>query len=95
MNHLFDSDIESDTEVPYADIMITIRGVSTPELTQVSYLATGEVRVSVKVHAALWWHISLPYFFLKAKVDIIFLNEICHLWDFSLLAHILLLVLAK
>ncbi|CAG6003440.1 unnamed protein product [Menidia menidia] len=35
-------DDDSDTEVPYADIMITIRGVSTPELTQVSYLATGE-----------------------------------------------------
>ncbi|XP_072247834.1 uncharacterized protein [Leuresthes tenuis] len=35
-------DDESDTEVPYADIMITIRGISTPELTQVSYLATGE-----------------------------------------------------
>ncbi|KAM8904706.1 uncharacterized protein AB9W97_008234 [Spinachia spinachia] len=27
-------DNESDTEVPYADIMITVRGVSTPELTQ-------------------------------------------------------------
>ncbi|XP_061576301.1 uncharacterized protein LOC133442349 isoform X2 [Cololabis saira] len=35
-------DDDSDTEVPYADIMITIRGVSTPELSQVSYLATGE-----------------------------------------------------
>ncbi|XP_026233260.1 uncharacterized protein LOC113173882 isoform X2 [Anabas testudineus] len=30
-------DNESDTEVPYADIMITVRGVSTPELTQVGY----------------------------------------------------------
>lgn len=37
-------DNESDTEVPYADIMITVRGVSTPELTQVGYLGTGEVR---------------------------------------------------
>ncbi|XP_054598668.1 uncharacterized protein [Nothobranchius furzeri] len=37
-------DYESDTEVPYADIMITVRGVSTPELTQVGYLATGEWR---------------------------------------------------
>ncbi|XP_028276331.1 uncharacterized protein LOC114445458 [Parambassis ranga] len=33
---------ESDTEVPYADIMITVRGVSTPELTQVGYLSTGD-----------------------------------------------------
>ncbi|XP_055369804.1 uncharacterized protein LOC114868708 isoform X2 [Betta splendens] len=32
-------DNESDTEVPYADIMITVRGVSTPELTQVGYSA--------------------------------------------------------
>ncbi|CAJ1065493.1 uncharacterized protein LOC117942071 [Xyrichtys novacula] len=30
-------DNEEDTEVPYADIMITVRGVSTPELTQVGY----------------------------------------------------------
>ncbi|XP_030258770.1 uncharacterized protein LOC115572613 isoform X1 [Sparus aurata] len=30
-------DNESDTEVPYADIMITVRGVSTPELNQVGY----------------------------------------------------------
>ncbi|XP_041851276.1 uncharacterized protein LOC121646404 isoform X2 [Melanotaenia boesemani] len=37
-------DNESETEVPYADIMITVRGVSTPELTQVGYLATGERR---------------------------------------------------
>ncbi|CAF97493.1 unnamed protein product [Tetraodon nigroviridis] len=35
-------DNDSDTEVPYADIMITVRGVSTPELTQVGYLSTGE-----------------------------------------------------
>ncbi|XP_029302542.1 uncharacterized protein LOC115017937 isoform X2 [Cottoperca gobio] len=35
-------DNESDTEVPYADIMITVRGVSTPELTQVSYLTPGD-----------------------------------------------------
>ncbi|XP_069546206.1 uncharacterized protein [Brachyistius frenatus] len=35
-------DNESDTEVPYADIMITVRGISTPELTQVSYLAAGD-----------------------------------------------------
>ncbi|XP_047248286.1 uncharacterized protein LOC124884413 isoform X2 [Girardinichthys multiradiatus] len=35
---------EGDTEVPYADIMITVRGVSTPELTQVGYLGTGEWR---------------------------------------------------
>lgn len=39
---VFDPDNESDTEVPYADIMITVRGVSTPELTQVSYLIAGE-----------------------------------------------------
>ncbi|XP_017284470.1 uncharacterized protein LOC108243513 isoform X2 [Kryptolebias marmoratus] len=37
-------DNESETEVPYADIMITVRGVSTPELTQVGYLGTGEWR---------------------------------------------------
>ncbi|XP_040902798.1 uncharacterized protein LOC121187565 isoform X2 [Toxotes jaculatrix] len=36
------SDHESDTEVPYADIMITVRGVSTPELTQVGYLTAGD-----------------------------------------------------
>ncbi|TMS07006.1 hypothetical protein E3U43_011099 [Larimichthys crocea] len=35
-------DNESDTEVPYADIMITVRGVSTPELTQVCYLTPGD-----------------------------------------------------
>ncbi|CAK6968126.1 uncharacterized protein LOC122983658 isoform X1 [Scomber scombrus] len=35
-------DNESDTEVPYADIMITVRGVSTPELTQVGYLTPGD-----------------------------------------------------
>ncbi|XP_077422991.1 uncharacterized protein LOC144052622 [Vanacampus margaritifer] len=33
-------DNESQSEVPYAEIMISVRGVSTPELTQVSYLAT-------------------------------------------------------
>ncbi|XP_037322573.2 uncharacterized protein LOC119214967 isoform X1 [Pungitius pungitius] len=38
-------DNESDTEVPYADIMITIRGVSTPELTQVGYLAAGDQKL--------------------------------------------------
>ncbi|XP_014903422.1 uncharacterized protein LOC106956860 isoform X1 [Poecilia latipinna] len=37
-------DNEGDTEVPYADIMITVRGVSTPELTKVGYLGTGEWR---------------------------------------------------
>ncbi|KAF7668980.1 hypothetical protein LDENG_00271760 [Lucifuga dentata] len=31
----------SGTEVPYADIMITVRGVSTPELTQICYLTPG------------------------------------------------------
>ena len=41
-NHFFDPDNESDTEVPYADIMITVRGVSTPELTQVGYLSPGD-----------------------------------------------------
>ncbi len=41
-NHFFHPDNESDTEVPYADIMITVRGVSTPELTQVSYLTPGD-----------------------------------------------------
>ncbi|XP_070685964.1 uncharacterized protein [Pempheris klunzingeri] len=40
-------DNESDTEVPYADIMITVRGVSTPELTQVGYLAPGDQKE--------WW----------------------------------------
>lgn len=41
-NYFFDPDNESDTEVPYADIMITVRGVSTPELTQVGYLSPGD-----------------------------------------------------
>lgn len=41
-NHFYDPDDESDTEVPYADIMITVRGSSTPELTQVSYLTAGD-----------------------------------------------------
>lgn len=52
MSHFFDTDNESDTEVPYADIMITVRGVSTPELTQVCYLTPGdqkEVRDSLYV----------------------------------------------
>ncbi|KAM9319076.1 uncharacterized protein KZ484_023380 isoform 2-T2 [Pholidichthys leucotaenia] len=40
-------DTESDTEVPYADIMITVRGVSTPELTQVGYVTAGEQKE--------WW----------------------------------------
>ncbi|XP_054459966.1 uncharacterized protein LOC129095517 [Anoplopoma fimbria] len=40
-------DNESDTEVPYADIMITVRGISTPELTQVGYLAPGDQKE--------WW----------------------------------------
>ncbi|XP_051252670.1 uncharacterized protein LOC127361797 [Dicentrarchus labrax] len=40
-------DNESDTEVPYADIMITVRGVSTPELTQVGYLTSGDQKE--------WW----------------------------------------
>ncbi|XP_034459824.1 uncharacterized protein LOC117772638 [Hippoglossus hippoglossus] len=40
-------DDESDTEVPYADIMITVRGVSTPELTQVGYLTPGDQKE--------WW----------------------------------------
>ncbi|XP_068441600.1 uncharacterized protein [Clinocottus analis] len=40
-------DNESDTEVPYADIMITVRGVSTPELTQVGYLTPGDQKE--------WW----------------------------------------
>ncbi|KAK5929337.1 hypothetical protein CgunFtcFv8_010575 [Champsocephalus gunnari] len=35
-------DNESDTEVPYADITIAVRGVSTPELTQVGYLTPGD-----------------------------------------------------
>lgn len=42
LNHFFDPDNESDTEVPYADIMITVRGISTPELTQVGYLTPGD-----------------------------------------------------
>lgn len=41
-NIFFDPDNDSDTEVPYADIMITVRGVSTPELTQVGYLTPGD-----------------------------------------------------
>ncbi|XP_029964389.1 uncharacterized protein LOC115400554 isoform X2 [Salarias fasciatus] len=40
-------DVEDDTEVPYADIMITVRGVSTPELSQVNYTAAGDQRE--------WW----------------------------------------
>ncbi|XP_056230896.1 uncharacterized protein LOC130168229 isoform X2 [Seriola aureovittata] len=40
-------DNESDTEVPYADIMIAARGVSTPELTQVCYLTPGDQKE--------WW----------------------------------------
>lgn len=36
------SDSASDTEVPYADIMITVRGVSTPELNQVVYLSPAD-----------------------------------------------------
>ncbi|XP_035478154.1 uncharacterized protein LOC118298983 isoform X2 [Scophthalmus maximus] len=40
-------DNDSDTEVPYADIMITVRGVSTPELTQVGYLTPGDQKE--------WW----------------------------------------
>lgn len=40
--NFFDTDNDSDTEVPYADIMITVRGVSTPELTQVGYLTPGD-----------------------------------------------------
>lgn len=42
LNYFSDLDNDSDTEVPYADIMITVRGVSTPELTQVGYLSTGD-----------------------------------------------------
>ncbi|KAK6295631.1 uncharacterized protein LOC121567343 [Coregonus clupeaformis] len=38
------ADCQSDHEVPYADIMITMRGASTPELTQISYLAPGDHR---------------------------------------------------
>ncbi|XP_045559412.1 uncharacterized protein isoform X2 [Salmo salar] len=38
------TDCQSDHEVPYADIMITMRGASTPELTQISYLAPGDHR---------------------------------------------------
>ncbi|XP_064880719.1 uncharacterized protein LOC115137127 isoform X2 [Oncorhynchus nerka] len=38
------ADCQSDQEVPYADIMITMRGASTPELTQISYLAPGDHR---------------------------------------------------
>lgn len=42
LNRFFAPENESDTEVPYADIMITVRGVSTPELTQVGYLTPGD-----------------------------------------------------
>lgn len=52
LNNFFDLEYESDTEVPYADIMITVRGVSTPELTQVGYLTPGdqkEVRDKISV----------------------------------------------
>ncbi|XP_024910866.1 uncharacterized protein LOC103378424 isoform X2 [Cynoglossus semilaevis] len=38
-----DSD-DDDDEVPYADIMITVRGVSTPELSQMNYLASENQR---------------------------------------------------
>ncbi|XP_062329175.1 uncharacterized protein LOC134029171 [Osmerus eperlanus] len=37
-------DDQSDHEVPYADIMISVRGSSTPELTTASYLTTGDHR---------------------------------------------------
>ncbi|XP_063762759.1 uncharacterized protein LOC134880023 isoform X2 [Eleginops maclovinus] len=40
-------DNESDTEVPYADITIAVRGISTPELTQVGYLTPGDQKE--------WW----------------------------------------
>lgn len=39
-------DDECDTEVPYADITITVRGVSTPELSQVNCLTIGEVNAT-------------------------------------------------
>ncbi|XP_034024796.1 uncharacterized protein LOC117509126 isoform X2 [Thalassophryne amazonica] len=32
---------DSDAEVPYADIMIPVRGISTPELTKITYLTPG------------------------------------------------------
>ncbi|XP_029373911.1 uncharacterized protein LOC115053395 isoform X2 [Echeneis naucrates] len=41
------SENDSATEVPYADIMIAARGVSTPELTKVCYLNAGD-------HKELW-----------------------------------------
>lgn len=41
-HYFFGQDNESDTEVPYADITIAVRGVSTPELTQVGYLTPGD-----------------------------------------------------
>ncbi|XP_028320852.1 uncharacterized protein LOC114474631 [Gouania willdenowi] len=36
------SDDNSDMDVPYAEILITVRGVSTPELSQVTYLPVGD-----------------------------------------------------
>lgn len=54
LNHFFDPDNDSDTEVPYADIMITVRGVSTPDLTQVGCLSAAEgkeVREKVVLHS--------------------------------------------
>lgn len=35
-------DNQSDTEVSYADILITVRGASTPELNQIPYLSPGD-----------------------------------------------------
>lgn len=43
-------DNESDTEVPYADIVISIRGASTPELTQAVYTNSGD--------EAEWWGVT-------------------------------------
>lgn len=53
LNNFFGLDNESDTEVPYADIMITVRGVSTPELNQVGYTPGDQKEVRGKTCVVL------------------------------------------
>lgn len=60
-NIFFDPDNDSDTEVPYADIMITVRGVSTPELTQVGYLTPGDQK---EVRDKTWQWQPVCHFYL-------------------------------
>lgn len=67
VNHSFDPDNESDTEVPYADIMITVRGVSTPELTQVGYLTPGDQK-EVRDETAMSTYVSLSSSKSKSQI---------------------------